>query len=129
MKNNGNLSRKRNVKENQKKSKLLCRNGSKMFVNIKLPFRVQPYFRKHRSLLICLEILNLKATDRWLSRRKDQSNIVYRLTRCKDRSKLHGERQDANFASAEDRIMDVWPTLIKDYKSYQIFNADETGQI
>ncbi|GBN70348.1 hypothetical protein AVEN_196073-1 [Araneus ventricosus] len=70
-------------------------------------------------LQICCKLKLLSGTDGWLTRWKDRNNIVYR--------KLHGEKQDAYSASAEDGGKNVWPTLIKVYKFDQIFNTDEIG--
>lgn len=55
----------------------------------------------------------------WLTRWKDQNNIIYR--------KVHSEKQDADSASAENWRKNVWVKLIKDYKTNQIFNADESS--
>ncbi|GBN28635.1 Tigger transposable element-derived protein 4 [Araneus ventricosus] len=74
---------------------------------------------KAQDLANLLGDSDFKTIDGWLSRWKDRNNIVYR--------KLHGEKQYADSASAEDWRKNVWPTLIKDYKPDQIFNTDETG--
>ncbi|GBN34699.1 Tigger transposable element-derived protein 4 [Araneus ventricosus] len=85
----------------------------------KIPISRAILFQKAHDFANLFGDSDFKATDGWLNRWKDRNNIVYR--------KLHGEKQDADSASAEDWRKDVWPTLIKDYKPDQIFNTDETG--
>ncbi|GBN80186.1 Tigger transposable element-derived protein 4 [Araneus ventricosus] len=85
----------------------------------KIPISRPILFQKAQDFTNLFGYSDFKATDGWLARWKDRSNIVYR--------KLHGEKQVADSAAAEDWRKDVWPTLVKDYKPDQIFNTDETG--
>ena len=58
-------------------------------------------------------------SDGWLSRWKVRHNIVFK--------KEHGEKQDADLASASDWKRDILPGILRSFKEEDIFNADETG--
>ncbi|GBN52467.1 Tigger transposable element-derived protein 4, partial [Araneus ventricosus] len=119
VKKNGNLSRKRKREGKSEEIETALLEWFKNARERKIPISRAILFQKAQDFANLFGDSDFKATEGWLTRWKDRNNIVYR--------KLHGEKQDADSASAEDWSKDVWPTLIKDYKLDQIFKTDETG--
>jgi hypothetical protein len=50
---------------------------------------------------------------------KANENVVFH--------KLYGEKQAADSTGAEDWMNNVYPDVVKDFDSHNIFNADESG--
>ncbi|XP_041082893.1 tigger transposable element-derived protein 4 [Polyodon spathula] len=66
-----------------------------------------------------LGLLDFKATSGWLERWKERNSIRFK--------KQRGEKQEAGVFTAERRVVELLPDIIKDYNPADIFNADETG--
>ena len=59
------------------------------------------------------------ASDGWLSRWKARHGVMHK--------RMHGEKQDADNAAAEDWTANILPELLSKYGPDDIYNADETG--
>ena len=62
---------------------------------------------------------NFVATEGWLSRWKARHQIRYK--------RAHGEKGSADIKSAEEWTSTILPGLLEEYRTYDVYNADETG--
>ncbi|MGH0117396.1 UNVERIFIED_CONTAM: hypothetical protein FKN15_034583 [Acipenser sinensis] len=66
-----------------------------------------------------LGLMDFKATNGWLERWKERNAIKFK--------KQHAEKQAAGDVTAERRVVELLPDIIKEYNPADIFNAEETG--
>ncbi|GBM43560.1 Tigger transposable element-derived protein 6 [Araneus ventricosus] len=66
----------------------------------------------------CVRKREFKASNGWLENFKKRHNIVFR--------KLCSESSSVDASSCEEWLSEL-PSLLKDYKADDVFNADETG--
>ena len=62
---------------------------------------------------------NFVATEGWLSRQKARHQTRYK--------RAHGEKESTDIKSAEEWTSTILPGLLEEYRSNEVYNADETG--